>query len=129
MKVLGNILWLIFGGAVTALEYFAASIPLFISIIGIPFGIQAVKIGVLQLWPFGVKVRKIETQQGCLYTGLNILWFIFAGIPIFFTHVLFGVLLGITIIGLPFAKQHFKLAGLALSPFGKVFDYPKSSVL
>ena len=129
MKVLGNILWLIFGGAVTALEYFAASIPLFISIIGIPFGIQAVKIGVLQLWPFGVEVRKMENEQGCLYTGLNILWFIFAGIPIFFTHILFGVLLAITIIGFPFAKQHFKLAGLALSPFGKVFVYPKSGVL
>lgn len=129
MKFLGNLLWLIFGGAVTAFAYFAASIPLFVSIIGIPFGVQSVKIGVLQLWPFGVEVKKIEYEQGCLYTVLNIIWFIYAGIPIFITHLLFGALLAITIIGLPFAKQHFKLAGLALSPFGKVFVYPKSGIL
>ena len=129
MKFLANIIWLIFGGAVTALEYFAASIPLFVSIIGIPFGVQAVKIGVLQLWPFGVEVKKVEQDQGCLFTILNILWFIFAGIPIFLTHIFFGALLAITIIGFPFAKQHFKLAGLALSPFGKIFEYPKSGIL
>ncbi len=129
MKVLGNILWIIFGGFVTAMEYFAASVPLFLSIVGIPFGVQAVKLGILQLWPFGVKVRKSENGSGCLYTGLNILWFIFAGIPIFLTHILFGVLLAITIIGLPFAKQHFKLSGLALSPFGKILEYPKSGIL
>lgn len=129
MKVLGNILWLIFGGFVTAMEYFAASVPLFLSIIGIPFGLQAVKLGILQLWPFGVNVRKGGEISGCLSTGLNIIWFIFAGIPIFLTHILFGVLLAITIIGLPFAKQHFKLSGLALSPFGKILEYPKSGIL
>lgn len=129
MKVLGNILWLIFGGFVTAMEYFAASVPLFLSIIGIPFGVQAVKLGILQLWPFGVKVKSSGELSGCLSTGLNIIWFIFAGIPIFLTHILFGVLLAITIIGFPFAKQHFKLSGLALSPFGKILEYPKSGIL
>lgn len=129
MRVLGNIIWLILGGLVTALEYFTASIPLFLSVIGIPFGIQAIKLGILQLWPFGVNVKKGEEQSGCLSTGLNILWLIFAGIPIFLTHIFFGVLLAITIIGLPFAKQHFKLSGLALAPFGKVLEYPKSGIL
>jgi uncharacterized membrane protein YccF (DUF307 family) len=129
MKIVGNIIWLIFGGLATALEYFAASVPLFLSIIGIPFGIQAVKLGILQLWPFGVRIEKNEELSGCLFTGLNILWFIFAGIPIFLTHVFFGVLLAITIIGLPFAKQHFKLSRLALSPFGKRFEYPKSGIM
>ena len=123
MKILGNIIWLIFGGLVTALEYFAASIPLFVSIVGIPFGIQAVKIGLVQLWPFEANIVKREVQSGLLYSILNLLWFIFAGIPIFITHILFGILLAITIIGWPFAKQHFKLSGLALSPFGRSIVY------
>lgn len=123
MKILGNIIWLIFGGLVTALEYFAASIPLFVSIVGIPFGIQAVKIGLVQLWPFEANIVKREVQSGLLYSILNLLWFIFAGIPIFITHILFGILLAITIIGWPFAKQHFKLSGLALSPFGRNIVY------
>ncbi|MCO5247733.1 MAG: YccF domain-containing protein [Chitinophagales bacterium] len=124
MRILGNLIWLIFGGLVTATEYFLASIPLFASIIGIPFGIQAVKLGLLQLWPFGVKIEDAEKGSGCLYTILNILWFFLAGIPIFLTHILIGVLLAITIIGWPFAKQHFKLSGLALHPFGKKLIYP-----
>ena len=124
MRLLGNIIWIIFGGFVTALEYFTASIPLFISIIGIPFGIQSVKLGLLQLWPFGVKIEKVEHNSGCLYFVLNILWLIFAGIPIFLTHIALGLLLAITIIGLPFAKQHFKLSRLALNPFGKKLIYP-----
>jgi len=123
MRVLGNIIWLIFGGLATALEYFAASIPLFISIVGIPFGIQTIKIGLVQLWPFEATIRKREIESGLLYSILNILWFIFAGIPIFLTHILFGILLAITIVGLPFAKQHFKLSGLALSPFGRIIEY------
>lgn len=129
MNILFNFIWLILGGFLTAMEYFTASIPLFLSIVGIPFGVQSVKLGILQLWPFGVEVREVEADKGCLYTVLNILWFIFAGIPIFLTHLLFGVLLFITILGIPFGKQHFKLAGLALNPFGKEIIYPKSEIL
>jgi len=120
MSILGNIIWLLFGGLATAMGYFAASIPFFISIIGIPFGVQAVKLGILQLWPFGSRTYQSEQHSGgLLYTILNVIWFIIAGIPICLTHLFFGVLLGITIIGIPFAKQHFKMAGLALNPFGK----------
>ena len=129
MNFLGNIIWLVFGGLITALEYFASSIPLFLSIIGIPFGIQAIKLGLLELWPFGVKINKAAQKGGCLYTILNIIWFIYAGIPILLTHLFFGIILAITLIGLPFAKQHFKLAGLALNPFGKELIYPKSGIL
>ncbi|MCZ2394431.1 MAG: YccF domain-containing protein [Chitinophagales bacterium] len=130
MRLLGNIIWVVLGGFVTAIEYFTASIPLFLSIIGIPFGIQIVKIGILQLWPFGVEIEKKEDiTSGCLYSIVNILWFIFAGIPIFLSHIFFGILLAITIIGIPFSKQHFKLAGLALSPFGKELRYPQSTIL
>lgn len=119
MRILGNIIWLIFGGFATAIEYFTASLALAVTIIGIPFAWQTFKIGVMQLWPFGMKFTKVKSQYGTLNTIMNIIWVIFAGFWIFLTHIFFGVLLGITIIGIPFAKQHFKLAGLALRPFGR----------
>ena len=118
MSILGNIIWLIFGGLATAIEYFVASIGLMVTIIGIPFGIQTLKLGVLALWPFSHKVKYRETSNGCLNTIMNILWIIIGGIWIALTHVVFGIILAITIIGLPFARQHFKLAGLAFTPFG-----------
>lgn len=119
MKVLGNIIWLVFGGIFIALEYFLASIPLFISIIGIPFGIQVIKLGVLALWPFGSQIQLTPGNPGCLSTIMNVIWFFIGGIGICLSHLIFGILFGITIIGIPFAKQHFKLASLALTPFGR----------
>ncbi|MCR4853439.1 MAG: YccF domain-containing protein [Prevotella sp.] len=119
MKLLGNILWLIFGGVETAIEYFVSGVAMMITIIGIPFGLQAFKLGVLCLWPFGSKVQEKEQTHGCLNLLMNIIWFFIGGIWIWLTHILFGVLLYITIIGIPFGKQHFKMAGIALSPFGK----------
>lgn len=119
MKFLGNLVWLLFGGLATALEYFVSSIFLFVTIIGIPFGIQTVKLGILTLWPFGSEIRSVPQPTGCLTTIMNIFWILIGGIWISLTHVLFGILLAITIVGIPFAKQHFKLARLALTPFGK----------
>ncbi|MBR0273912.1 MAG: YccF domain-containing protein [Bacteroidaceae bacterium] len=119
MKVLGNIIWLIFGGLHIALEYFFASFALMITIIGIPFGLQSLKLGVLAIWPFGSQVKEKESQSGCLNLFMNVLWFFVGGIWIFLTHILYGVILCITIIGIPFGKMHFRLAKLALSPFGK----------
>lgn len=119
MKLIGNIIWLVFGGVFTALEYFLASIPLLISIIGIPFALQIIKLGVLALWPFGAEIRIKKGNPGCLSTVMNIIWFLIGGIWISISHVLFGILFAITIIGIPFAKQHFKLASLALTPFGR----------
>ncbi len=118
MNILGNIIWLIFGGLATAIEYFISSVILIITIIGIPFGLQTMKLGLLALWPFGQDVRYRQTSSGCLNTIMNILWLIIGGIWIFLTHIIFGAILFITIIGIPFARQHFKLAGLALTPFG-----------
>ena len=118
MNLLGNIIWLIFGGLITALEYFVSSIALIITIIGIPFGLQTIKLGLLALWPFGQKITYRETSNGCLNTIMNIIWLLIGGIWISLTHVVFGVILFITILGIPFARQHFKLAGLALTPFG-----------
>lgn len=119
MKLLGNIIWLLFGGIFTSIEYFIASIPFFISIIGIPFAIQIVKLGMLAIWPFGSEIRTTQGNPGCLSTVMNIIWFFIGGIWICISHIVWGVIFTITIIGIPFAKQHFKLAGLALTPFGR----------
>jgi uncharacterized membrane protein YccF (DUF307 family) len=119
MRFLGNIIWLLFGGIVIAIEYFVASLILIVTIIGIPFGIQTLKMGLLALWPFGRETRMVLSSTGCLATLMNVLWIFCGGIWISLSHLLFGVLLCITIIGIPFGKQHFKLAGLALTPFGR----------
>jgi len=116
---LGNLIWLLFGGIIIAIEYVLASIALMITIVGIPFGIQTLKLAVLALWPFGREVTTHQRADGCLSVFMNILWILIGGFWIAVTHVFFGFLLAITIIGLPFARQHFKLAALALTPFGK----------
>jgi uncharacterized membrane protein YccF (DUF307 family) len=119
MSILGNIIWLIFGGLITAIEYFISSVLLMITIIGIPFGFQTLKLGIVALWPFGTEVKSIHTAtSGCLNTIMNIIWILIGGIWIFLTHLVFGIFLMITIIGIPFGMQHFKLAKLALTPFG-----------
>ena len=122
MKTIGNIIWVVFGGLIMALEYFVASLVLMVTIIGIPFGIQTMKLGLVALWPFGTNVRESESSSGCLSTFMNVLWIITGGIWIALSHLVFGIIFSITIIGIPFGKQHFKLAGLALTPFGKVID-------
>jgi uncharacterized membrane protein YccF (DUF307 family) len=119
MKLLGNIVWLIFGGLFTAIEYFTAGIAMCLTIIGIPFGFQCFKLGLFMLFPFGQKTIKGNVDGGLLFTIMNIIWFFIGGLPIVLTHLFFGVLLAITIIGLPFAKQHFKLMSMAFTPFGR----------
>jgi len=119
MRIIGNIIWLIFGGFIIAVEYFIGSFLLMITIIGIPFGVQTMKLGMMALWPFGLDTRSGMRSAGCLYILMNILWLLFGGLLIALTHVLFGLLFCITIIGIPFGIQHFKLAGLALTPFGR----------
>lgn len=122
MQIMGcfmNLLWLVFGGIFTAIEYLVASLLMMITIIGIPFGMQTLKMASLALWPFGKTVRSGERSGGCLYILMNVLWILLGGIWICLSHLAFGVVLCITIIGIPFGLQHFKLAGLALTPFGK----------
>ena len=118
MKILGNIIWVLFGGFFIALEYFVSSIGLFITIIGIPFGLQTLKLGILALRPFGSRVVDIPQSSGCLSLLMNVIWFFIGGVWICLSHLLFGVLFCITVIGIPFGLQHFKLASLALTPFG-----------
>lgn len=119
MSLIGNLIWLIFGGIFIAIEYIISSFLLIITIVGIPFGMQTLKLASLALWPFGREVKVRETQPGCLSTIMNIIWLLIGGIWICLSHIVFGILLAITIIGIPFAMQHFKLAGLALTPFGR----------
>lgn len=119
MNILGNIIWLLFGGIIIAIEYLAGSIALMVTIAGIPFGIQTLKMAALATWPFGRDTRVHSRASGCLYILMNVIWLLFGGIWIAVTHVLLGLLLCVTIIGIPFGLQHFKLTALALNPFGR----------
>ena len=119
MKILGNLIWLIFGGFIIAIEYFIGSIILMLTIVGIPFGLQTLKMGSLSIWPFGRTSRMEPQGSGCLYVFMNVLWLVCGGIWIALTHAFFGVLLYITIIGIPFGNQHFKLTEVAINPFGR----------
>ena len=119
MKIIGNIIWVIFGGLILALEYAICGLIWCSTIIGIPFGIQLFKCASLALWPFGREVRNKQNSTGCLSTGMNVLWFLLGGIWLALEHVIAGLIFCITIIGIPFGKQHFKLAAIALTPFGR----------
>jgi uncharacterized membrane protein YccF (DUF307 family) len=119
MNFLGNLIWLIFGGLIIAIEYLIGSIILMITIVGIPFGIQTLKMASLSLWPFGRDTVVHSRASGCLYIIMNIIWLVTGGIWIAITHAIFGLILCITIIGIPFGLQHFKLTAIALSPFGR----------
>lgn len=120
MSILGNILWIILGGGILiCLEYIISGLLLCLTIIGIPFGVQCIKLAFLGLVPFGKEIVDKESYTGCLSVFMNVLWILLGGIWIALTHVIFAVLCAITIIGLPFAKQHIKLAALALTPFGR----------
>ena len=119
MKLLGNIIWILFGGLFIALYYFMFGLLLCLTVVGIPFGLQLMKIAGFALWPFGHEVQAGPQDSGCLSVCMNILWIIFGGIEIALTHLGLGVAFCVTIIGIPFGLQHFKMALLALVPFGK----------
>ncbi len=122
MSLIGNILWILLGGGIFLfLEYLIGGLVLCLTIIGIPFGIQVMKLAFLSLLPFGKEISLNKPSPGALSIIMNILWILCGGIYIAATHVIFGVLCAITIIGIPFAKQHIKLAVLSLTPFGYTY--------
>ncbi len=118
MRPLLNLLWAVLGGGIlTALEYAIAGVVLCLTIVGIPFGLQCFKIAGLALFPFG-KDFDDSRPRGVVALPFNVLWLIVAGIWICLTHLTLALGLAVTIIGIPFALQHVKLAMLALMPFG-----------
>ena len=117
MSTLGNILWLILGGILVALMYFAAGLVMFITIIGIPFGVQLMKIGLLALAPFGKDVTTKE-NAGCLSIGFSVLWIIYGWWETALVHLTLAAIFAITIIGIPFAKAHWRLMKMSFMPFG-----------
>ena len=115
MGCLVNLLRFIFGGAISGLSWCLAGCLWCITIVGIPVGMQCFKFASLSFFPFG---KEVEYGGGAGSLPLNILWIVITGLPMAIEHVLLGAGLCITIIGIPFGLQHFKLAKLALMPFG-----------
>ncbi len=119
MSVIGNILWIVLGGGIfVSLCYLIGGIVLCATIVGIPFGVQCFKLAWLALVPFGKEVDSSGSAKGLLAIVMNILWLVFGGLEVALVHLVFALVCAITIIGLPFAKQHMKLLRLALVPFG-----------
>ena len=118
MSILGNIAWLLLGGFLIFVEYVVSGAVLCVTIIGIPFGVQCFKLAILALLPFGREVHTAPRGVGCLSTVMNIVWVIFFGLWIALSHVFWAAVCAVTVIGLPFAIQHMKLARFAFTPFG-----------
>lgn len=114
MKTIGNIIWLILIGLWSALGYLFGGLILCITIIGIPFGLQLFKMAKLMVWPFG---KTIATDFG-KHPFANLFWLLFGGLMTAFGFFIAGLFFCITIIGIPFGKQCFKLSRLSLAPFG-----------
>lgn len=126
MRTIFNFLWFILGGFVMGLGWWLAGLIAFITIVGIPWGRACFVIGTFAFFPFGKEAvnRRDLTGRGDIGTsGLgtigNIIWFVFAGVWLAIGHVMSAIACFVTIIGIPFAIQHLKLAGIALAPIGK----------
>ncbi len=119
MSLLGNLVWLLLGGLFLSVSYFILGLVYCLTIVGIPVGVQLFKLGILSFSPFGHDVIDRGGAMGCGSLALNILWIVFGGIEMAITHALIGLVFCLTIVGIPFGMQHFKLALLALTPFGK----------
>ncbi len=124
MSLLGNIIWLIVGGLLAGLGYIAAGLGLCLTIVGIPFGVQSIKLGIATFAPFGRQVVQTENAFGCLKIVFDVLWIVLFGWEIALLHLIHAGLLAITIVGIPFAVQHMKLVPVSLFPFGQELRSP-----
>jgi uncharacterized membrane protein YccF (DUF307 family) len=115
VRFLGNLLWFILGGFLSGLSWTVCGLLWCVTIVGIPVGVQCFKFAKLSCCPFGKHVR---WSDGAVSLIVNILWIILSGVPLAIEHLTMGLILCVTIVGIPFGKQHFKLAKLALMPFG-----------
>lgn len=115
MRLLGNVIWLLCGGLVAGLIWMIYGCLWCVTIIGIPIGVQCFKFASLAFSPFGVEI----IYEGGVFSLLaNIIWLLTTGIPMAVSNALWGCILCVTIIGIPFGKQFFKFAKLSLMPFG-----------
>jgi uncharacterized membrane protein YccF (DUF307 family) len=119
VKTLLNVIWLLFAGLWMALGYLIAAVLLAITIIGLPFAKQSLKLGGYALWPFGRALIQSPTRHKGLSVIGNVLWFVLAGWWLALAHLATGVALCLTIIGIPLGVADFKMAGAALVPFGR----------
>ena len=117
MSTIGNIIWFIMGGFLTSMLYYAAGLIMCVTVIGIPFGIQLMKIGSVALAPFGKKVTT-KDNPGCLSIAFSVLWIACGWWMIALIHLFHACILAITIIGIPFAKAHWRLMKMSFMPFG-----------
>jgi uncharacterized membrane protein YccF (DUF307 family) len=117
MNFLGNLIWLIFGGFIAALGYIIGGLALCLTIVGIPIGLQSIRIGLATLAPFGKEVVVEEEREGGLALLFDLIWIVLAGWEIALAHLASALILAITIVGLPFARQHLKLVPVAIFPF------------
>ena len=115
MRFLGNVLWFLCGGLLTGFSWALAGLLWCISVVGIPIGLQCFKFAKLCFFPFG---KEVVPGGGAGATLLNIVWLILSGLPLAIESAVCGLLCCITIVGIPFGKQHLKIAKLALMPFG-----------
>jgi len=115
VKILGNIIWFVFGGLITAIEWALFGLLWCITVVGIPIGVQCFKVAKLVILPFG---KSVENHGGVGSFIVNAIWFFIGGLEIALTHLLIGIVFCITIVGIPFGMQHFKFAKLAIMPFG-----------
>lgn len=118
MSLIGNLLWLICGGLLTGLGYILGGLLLCLTVIGIPFGLQAIRLGTATLAPFGKSLVSEPDASRPTIVILNILWAVIVGWGIAVAHLVSAAALAVTIIGIPFALQHVKLIPMALMPFG-----------
>jgi uncharacterized membrane protein YccF (DUF307 family) len=119
MSLLGNIFWLIFGGLLSGLGYIVAGFALCLTIVGIPFGLMSIRIGIATFAPFGKEVVERHDANSPLRVVFNIIWILLFGWEIALVHLAAAIALFVTIVGIPFALQHLKLIPLALFPFGR----------
>lgn len=119
MRILGNIIWIILGGLLSALGWIIVGALWCITIIGLPVGLQCFKMASISLNPFG---KDIRYEGGAVSLLLNIIWLFAGGLELAFANAVFGLLLCITVVGIPFGMQFFKIAKLALFPFGAVVE-------
>ncbi|MDX1448144.1 MAG: YccF domain-containing protein [Acidimicrobiia bacterium] len=118
MGVILNLIWLIVAGIELAIAYVVAGVLLMITVVGIPFGLQAFKLAGFALWPFGKAV--VRTKTPGLLAGIgNLLWVVLAGWWLALAHIVTGIILCLTLIGIPMGIANFKMVGLAFAPFGR----------